>query len=99
MDFIQQALSWIGDFLGTILLVIAQPFIALLPDADRFAPSFDIPLFTNSTFNVAALFDWNILTWGFGILISVMLVCLFVSFVRFILDVFHNVADSIPIIG
>ena len=99
MDFIQQVLTWIGDFIGTILLVVAQPFIALLPDVDNTAPSLDMPFFTNSTFNIASLFDWNMLLWGFGVLFSVMIVCLFVSFVRFILDVFHKVADSIPVIG
>ena len=75
MEFINQALSWIADFLSSCLLAVATPFINLLPLHDAYSPDFIGYAFGNSTFNVAALFDWTMLTWGFAILGNVMLIC------------------------
>ena len=98
MDFIAQALSWIGDFIATCLLAVATPFINLLPTPDV---SFidDMVLYQANTFHPAILFNWDMLVMGATILFDTFVVCLFVSIVKFVLDTVHNVADSIPVIG
>ena len=98
MDFLTQAISWIGDFITTCLMAVVLPFISLLPDSSD-TTNIWFPSYPNTTFNVASLFYLDWMVWAVGIFITVALICLFVNVVRFVISVVHDVADSLPIIG
>ena len=98
MDFLTQAISWIGDFISTCLMAVALPFISLLPNAADSPSLPNLPM-SYMTMNISSFVKWDWLVWALGIFIAVAIVCIFVTFIRFVISVIHDVADSLPIIG
>lgn len=98
MNFLTQALSWIGDFISNCLMAVALPFINLFPSTTN-SPQIPSVSMSYNTLNVAAFVKWDWLVWALGIFVTVAVVCFFVTFVRFVISTVHDVADSIPVIG
>lgn len=99
LRIVDTALMYLYDFVANFFFVVISPILDLLPYADLQNPIMSFFMYQNSSFNPACFFDWNILSFGVGILVTISMVCLIFSFIKFLLNVIHNLVDSIPIIG
>lgn len=107
IDVINQALSYLGQFVNAGLLTIANMFLGLFPDASSSVAGTPIDNFFNALvnwiqFNSLNLFYFFNLNYLYNaVLIGVGLICVAIlyRFACFVISLIHKIADSIPVIG
>ena len=102
LDALNTALSWLGDLLSGAFLTLVNFLLGFFPDAD---PSINAVIDSwnvgggGLTMNPLYFLDVPMVMVCAGMAVTVIFVCLLVSFVRWVISTVHELLDSIPVIG
>lgn len=107
IDFLSQALSYIGQFINAGLLTIANMFLGLFPDVSDGVAGTPIDNMFNAivnwiqynSLNLFYFFNLNYLYNAVLLGVGMVTVAILYRFASFVISLIHKILDSIPVIG
>lgn len=108
LDYLDMALSWLGQMVNNGLMTVANFMLGLFPNASSSVNGETIANWFNplvawvenvNTFNVFYFFRLDIIGAAFQIGMTFIVAAFVYKFVLVLFSVVHKVLDSIPIIG